>query len=636
MLYHFIDFNDKKINSFLLLELEDLAKTLAKTNQYKVDFGKLSYISFQENKIYVSHFWDDRPQKIKIDGMKSEVFLRAFGNIHFTDFREIEYFSKFAAGTNIPSFARQLLMLAEDVRIEEECKRERTGMNREFHTRRAVYMDYFESQMNVNLEKNLWIDAFFNFIYAVWNTNKPFATFPAFPVELDRHIPLFLEKLEKMYEAQSTKDCAILCAEVVERAELLFSDDMINEYFHLPVLSRNSLMKNRTGKAGKPFLENNDPADAKNKDVFQEEMKTWHRETEKEGDNHLYFNLERGTKSSLPKGNARKGEPDQTEMTIARGKSGKSASKAWANTELEGNEGIETTDEPHRYGEANKQAKAIFIPPQTPDANDREHYRKLREGILFYKRKLKNIIEQTLEKKKNGQLTNRKIGRLGKSLIPYFTEEYPNLFYKKTEPVKEIDAVFSLLVDCSASMSDKMTETKRGIILFHEALKSVRVPHEVTGFWEDADEATKDEQPNYFDKVISFSRSLNESTGPEIMRLEEKEDNRDGFSIRVTSERLIHRPENQKFLLVFSDGEPSAYGYHQNGIIDTHEAVAEARKKGIEVFNILLSNDGIDPGQEEVFKNIYGNRSIMAEKADQLPDILFPLLKKLLNQSLND
>lgn len=153
MLYHFIDFNDKKINSFLLLELEDLAKTLAKTNQYKVDFGKLSYISFQENKIYVSHFWDDRPQKIKIDGMKSEIFLRAFGNIHFTDFREIEPFSKFAAETNIPSFARQLFMLAEDVRIEEECKRKRTGMNREFHTRRAVYMDYFESQMNVNLEK---------------------------------------------------------------------------------------------------------------------------------------------------------------------------------------------------------------------------------------------------------------------------------------------------------------------------------------------------------------------------------------------------------------------------------------------------------------------------------------------------
>ena len=77
-------------------------------------------------------------------------------------------------------------------------------------------------------------------------------------------------------------------------------------------------------------------------------------------------------------------------------------------------------------------------------------------------------------------------GRLDKKFIRFFTDEQPRLFYKKQNDSKEIDAVFSLLVDCSASMQDKMEETKRGIILFHEALKSVKVPHEVTGFWEDA------------------------------------------------------------------------------------------------------------------------------------------------------
>ncbi|MFS0643379.1 vWA domain-containing protein [Siminovitchia sp. 179-K 8D1 HS] len=639
MLYRFIDFNDKKIDSFLLLELEDLAKTLAKTNHYKVDFRKLSYLSFKEKKIYVSHFWDDRAETIKMEGMKSEIFLRAFGNIHFTDFPEIEHFTNFASGTKIPSFARQLLMLAEDIRIEEECKRKREGMNREFRTRRAVYMDYFESQLAVNLEKNLLPDAFFNFVYLFWNTNKPIVGVPSFRAEMDMKMPLFLEKLEKAFEAKSTKDCAALCSEIVEMAEPLFPGDMINEYFHLPVLSGNRLTAARTDQAKKISLENSDPANKnKNGDIntFREEMKTWHRETEKEGKNHFHFDLERGTPSNGQKGHARKGDPNQTEITIIRGKSGKSAFNTEADTGLEGVEGIEQVQETYRYGEANKHAKALFIPAKKPDANAALQYSQLREGVLFYKRKLKNIIEQTLERKKSGPRTNREMGRLGKNLIPFFTEAYPKLFYKKAEPAKEIDAVFSLLVDCSASMADKMTETKRGIILFHEALKSVHVPHEVTGFWEDANEATKNEQPNYFDKVISFSHSLNQKAGPEIMRLEEREDNRDGFSIRITSESLLQRPEKQKFLLIFSDGEPSAYGYHQNGIIDTHEAVTEARKKGIKVLNILLSTNGMDPGQEEVFKNIYGNKSIMAEKADQLPDILFPLLKKLLHQSINE
>lgn len=638
MLYRFIDFNDKKINSFLLLELEDLAKTLARTNQYKVDFRKLSYLSIKDKKIYVSYFWDDRPETIKMEGMKSEIFLRAFGNIYFTDFREIERFAHFAAGTKIPSFSRQLLMLAEDLRLEEECKRKRAGMNREFRTRRVVYMDYFESQLAVNLEKNLLADAFFNMIYMVWNTNKPIVDFPAFNAEMDIQIPLLVKKLEKVFEAKSTKDCAALCSEIVEIAEPLFPGDMINEYFHLPV-SGYRLTAARTDISKITSLENNEPAD-KNKegdiDVFQEEMKMWHRETEKEGKNHFHFDLERGTKSSLQKGSASKGDPNQTDITIIRGKSGKSDFKTGNHADFEGTEGITKENESFRYGEANKNAKAIFISAKKPDANTAIQYVELRQGVLFYIRKLKNIIEQTLEKKKIGPRTNREMGRLGKKLIPYYTEEYPKLFFKKAEPAKEIDAVFSLLVDCSASMADKMTETKRGIILFHEALKSVRVPHEVTGFWEDANEATKDVQPNYFDKIISFSYSLNHQANPEIMRLEEKEDNRDGYSIRMTSEGLIQRPEKQKFLLIFSDGEPSAYDYHQSGIIDTHEAVIDARKKGIEVFNILLSTNGIDPGQEEVFKNIYGNRSIMAEKADQLPDILFPLLKKLLYRSINE
>lgn len=118
------------------------------------------------------------------------------------------------------------------------------------------------------------------------------------------------------------------------------------------------------------------------------------------------------------------------------------------------------------------------------------------------------------------------------------------------------------------------------------------------------------------------------------MQLEAQEDNRDGFAIRVMTEQLLKRPEKQKFLLVFSDGEPAALGYEQNGIIDTHEAVLEARKHHIEVINVFLANGEIDEGQRETVQNIYGKHSIVVPNVEQLPDFLFPLLKKLLYKSL--
>ncbi len=49
------------------------------------------------------------------------------------------------------------------------------------------------------------------------------------------------------------------------------------------------------------------------------------------------------------------------------------------------------------------------------------------------------------------------------------------------------------------------------------------------------------------------------------MQLEPEEDNRDGYAIRQMTKKMLHRSEAQKFLIVFSDGEPAAFGYEQNG-----------------------------------------------------------------------
>lgn len=207
------------------------------------------------------------------------------------------------------------------------------------------------------------------------------------------------------------------------------------------------------------------------------------------------------------------------------------------------------------------------------------------------------------------------------------------MFYKKQDLSQSFDATFTLLVDASASMQDKMEETIKGVVLFHETLKSLNVKHEILAFNEDAFDADEANQPNIIDEIITYNRSMMDKDGPRIMALEPQDDNRDGVAIRIGSERLMRRSHNQRFLIVFSDGEPSAYNYSQDGILDTYEAVETARKMGIEVFNVFLSQEPITEDIEQTIHNIYGQYALFVEGVENLPSQLSPLLKKLLLKS---
>lgn len=183
-------------------------------------------------------------------------------------------------------------------------------------------------------------------------------------------------------------------------------------------------------------------------------------------------------------------------------------------------------------------------------------------------------------------------------------------------------------------MVNKMEETKKGIVLFHEVLKQLKIPHAIIGFWEDANEVREGYQPNYFHIIHNHSDSLDQNNGAKIMQLEPEEDNRDGFSIRAALKELEIRREKNKFLLVFTDGEPAAAGYDQNGIVDTHLAVSEGRKKEIDVIGMFLADGEIGEREDIIMKNIYGRERIMVPTVAELPEHFAPLLKKLLLKSI--
>ncbi|WP_223701844.1 vWA domain-containing protein [Sutcliffiella deserti] len=638
-----IVFNDKKIDSFLFMELADLAVSLSKKGQLEVDYAYKSYYNPYQNKLFISLFWDNHPPYEKVEGLKSDVYLRSVGTIPHTDFTVVKRYVVKHKNTNLSSFARQLFMLLEDLRLEEICKRERPGMIATFMTRRSEYQKYFRSQLKVNLDRNISCDALYNLLFLLLTTDNPLEEIPHITEPIDLALPFIREEASKAYLAESTNSIEKICNIILEVLEEFLEKDMLNMYFQLPDFTEFEEMSEGLTfdelKRKSP-LKNNDKKEkdkSSEEDIHEEKMPTWHRESEANSNSFLQFDLEQGTKMDLMGEGGREGEDGDQAMGVVQG-----ASKQTKKNDYSQFEAMDTVHEEEKkeggtsteFGKENKFAYSIFLSPTPVPLEHKREYEEYKLFVSSYQKKLKQLIQKTLEHKKILPRSDLAFGRLSKKLLPWFIEDNPKMFYKKDNPSIEIDAVFSLLVDCSASMHDKMTQTKFGITLFHEALKSVNVPHEVVGFWEDTNDATAISQPNYFKTVIDFSSSRERSSGPQILQLEPEEDNRDGYAIRHMAKRVSLRNEKQKFLLVFSDGEPAAMNYEQNGIVDTHQAVTEARKKGIEVINVFLANGEIEESQVKTIQNMYGKYSILVPDIGELPDVLFPLLKKLLLKSL--
>mgnify|MGYP000171806367 FL=1 len=84
--------------------------------------------------------------------------------------------------------------------------------------------------------------------------------------------------------------------------------------------------------------------------------------------------------------------------------------------------------------------------------------------------------------------------------------------------------------------------------------------------------------------------------------------NKDGYSIRVATEELLHRPERKKILIVLSDGLPSAYEKN-DGKKDVNDAVRKARKAGISVISIFFGDDS----ERSAFVKMYEKNCIITE-----------------------
>ncbi|MGM9926100.1 MAG: vWA domain-containing protein [Bacillus sp. (in: firmicutes)] len=637
----FIKFNDSTIDSSLIIQLQGIAHILTDNEDFTFELAYGHQIDPQKTIITASHFWDHYEENKRKAAYKSDVVLRALGTYHHTELEVCTAFQKWVRKQKHKKFANALFTLLEDLRLEEICKKEKKGTAKWFKVRRELLLSYFHTQLNANQLREFECDTLFCMIAITLLSEHPVYSFS---VKVSDHLEELMQGINPLlydlYDAKNTRDVARITQYICARIKYVLHEDMIPAYFVFPIheLIEWGELKNTDldDLKRKDPLQNEDEEDVDedDEDIMDETFSTWHSQNKNEDQKQTFlrFELEQGTKTSLMGKGAREGsEQDQVNASV-QGSSHKTSQQRYEQLQALEKEQVKQQEKKkeYAYGERNQYAKHFLKQPDFPTQEEKAQYRKHESDVETEIVKLRKTLEKHIEQKRNQQRSDLLYGRLSKKWVPILTEPIPRVFYKKHQPSTELDAVFTLLIDCSASMMDKMEKTKKAVVLFHEVLKQLRIPHSVAGFWEDAEEAKKEYHPNYYHEVIAFEHSLSAAAGAAIMQLEPQEDNRDGFSIRIAAEQLEKRKEKHKFLLVFSDGEPSAKEYEKFGIIDTFEAVKMTRKKGIQVVGMFLANGTIEESERELMKNIYEKEHLMIPNMEDLPLIFSAFLKRVL------
>ncbi len=605
----FIQFNNETIDTKLLQAMEMLAGALADAPYLKVTTRKLMEFRPSESALSISVFWRHRPRRVERLGYKSDIYLMAAG--FWREFDVAAWRSFISFSSPMPELKQQLLLCAEEFRLSEKIRKVRPGTNEAFDVREETYIGFHKDRFKNNFQKGLLADAFLNAAYLKLRS-----------VDMDgaEEWESLMQSWSKMFDARSTSDSVNIVEALMDRLEYIFQEDMIQGYYTF----------GETFEKGNPFRyhEGIDPEESDEEeklDTIEEWFQSWHRETEMSDSAAMEFELEQGDSGYAEGGREEEGD-GEVEFT--------------AKGESKGEHKEDNAADDHQLASSEKQAGSKF-----GKANDRVAYEESRIQIVAgqrsqieewrskqapHVRSLLRELKKRMMQKQQSLRTNLNAGRLSKNLLPLMTEDRPKPFYRKSAPSKELDAVFCLLIDGSASMVDKLDETKQAVLLFHDVLRGLGVPHEIVLFYEDAYEASDSRQPNYFEWMHKMEDGGIDHAEA-IASMEAHEDNRDGFAIRWMSERLRNRQEKHRFLLVFSDGEPSAYNYAENGVVDTAEAVAEAKKQNIEVLHLFLSNGSISEEQAAFYRMMYGNKSVSADSLEKFVDQTLRLLKRTLH-----
>lgn len=574
--YSFIKFNDEIINSKVMMELTDLTRLLFKDKDVSVSVRKYSYFNPSVNTLYVSTFWKHRFDISEIEGFRHDILTRFPSEILF-DYDEFEN----VKDRNI--LFQQIFLTLEHYRNRMEAIRQRPSIQYMIEPGDDILIEEYQKPATNDAE------------YFLKALNRAVLKYDdSFKVK----------NTSFNIVSQSTRKSIEITEELITQASLV---DYLSTYHQIHDMPFNDIsVYNHT----KPFRKD------------RAELHSEDEENDTENDTRRV-----DTKT----------DRDVDDASVL-GETGENSSKKNRHN-IENNYDDDVEDFHEGFGKnrgdnaindrnaTNAYAELIIKKPKIKLTNY-DKYRKIYDFYNDLSQQVIGDITKILNFKMNEFQTNRSSGKLMKNPVGQIISGSHKIFTKKVSESKEVDAAFSIILDQSYSMTEYLEECTNGVIIINNILKSLDTPHRIVSHHEDSFEIMSEHYPNYLYEHIDFDKSKYYYP-VSLLDIEASGDNRDGFIFRHETDMLNKRLEKDKFMIIFSDGLPSAEQYNQSGVIDTHEAINEARKNGISVINIFIDVEN-EENTKDAIKNIYDQNMVVVKNPEEIAHILPNIIERII------
>ena len=234
-------------------------------------------------------------------------------------------------------------------------------------------------------------------------------------------------------------------------------------------------------------------------------------------------------------------------------------------------------------------------------------------------RPLRSMLEMAFANNNDSDIRYRKSGNLDTRNMYRYKLNDIAIFKKESIP-EATDAAWVFCWDNSGSMcGHKQQESAYACAVIEEATKELYAV-KIVGF------CTQGSVTHYIVKDFDDKSEKNCSYSFGAQRYFNG-GNKDGVSIRACVEDLIKRDETNKFLVVLSDGAPSAYPSHEEAVNDVKSAVNYAREKDIEVMSIFFGSQHERDSQIDLYKEMYGKGHIISCEPSEIVSHMINIIK---------
>lgn len=237
--------------------------------------------------------------------------------------------------------------------------------------------------------------------------------------------------------------------------------------------------------------------------------------------------------------------------------------------------------------------------------------------LAISKQLQKSLLRQLRDQQRGGKQTGLLMGRHLDAHALFRSDG--KVFTKNALPIQPPEMAVGLLLDESGSMAscDRATYARASAIILYDFCQALRVPVMVYGHSTGASGV----------ELYSYSEfdAIDREDKYRLVDISARESNRDGAALRFVAERLSHRPEELKLLILVSDGQPADTGYYGTAAEEDLRGIQqEYRRKGILFVAAAIGDD------KENMERIYGDSFLDITDLNQLPVKLTQVVKRFL------